>query len=74
MAHYSRQDYKLVADIISGAMSIFPGIRNNTVLVHLAAAFAKKFAEDNPRFDMERFDAACTVPRHFPLPTSKNKE
>ena len=62
MSHYSRQDYELVAEIITEATTIFPGLRNNTVLVHIAAAFAKKFVEDNPRFDLARFDAACTTP------------
>jgi hypothetical protein len=44
---YSRKDYKFVAGILSEAP------------VDLPEAFADRFAADNPRFDRERFLAAC---------------
>ena len=66
----TRKDYELIADTIRTDCPLSGRLR-------LAEAFALKLAEDNPRFDRERFIKAATAdpnrigkldPRDFPAP------
>ena len=50
----TKKDFEFVAALINAANNGTPA----SVLATLAAA---KFAKDNPRFDEERFKAACGV-------------
>lgn len=56
----SRQHYKAIAEIIKGNDT---GERVSTRLVCLdiAEELANYFAQDNPRFDRQKFLAACGI-------------
>ena len=50
----TKKDFEFVAALINAA-------NNGTPAPVLATLAAAKFAEDNPRFDVDRFKAACGV-------------
>jgi hypothetical protein len=51
----TKEHFEFTAALINAA-------NNGTPAFVLATLAAAKFAEDNPRFDVERFKAACGVP------------
>ena len=61
----TKRNYEAIAEIVDGltlhrpAMLRDPIIYRDDLVKHLAAYFF----EDNPRFDRERFKAACEVSR-----------
>lgn len=59
---YSKKDYEMVAAILNDELQA-AGINTSALryTIGLAAHFAVVFAEDNERFDRERFLAACGV-------------
>lgn len=60
----SRKDYEVVATEFIGRMAnpTVPSESRQT-LIALANSLADRFAEDNPRFDREKFLTACGVVR-----------
>jgi len=66
----SRKNYRGVAEIINAAgtehfdSELSPWYVQGWILSYVAAGLASLFAEDNERFDRERFMEAC-----FPTPT-----
>jgi hypothetical protein len=58
MMSMSKKDYEAVARILSDSRAI-----SDAALPYLAEKFADWFADDNPRFDRERFLKACGLGR-----------
>ena len=65
---WHRRDYQMVGDVLSDTLveTIAP-INNDksrlvslTIVRNIEKRFADKFAEDNPRFDREKFEEAGT--------------
>lgn len=50
----TKKHFQLIAAVVQN-------IRDNDDRVNAAIAFANAFREENPRFDSERFFAACGV-------------
>jgi hypothetical protein len=48
----TKKDFEFTAALINAAL-------NGVAPEHLATMAAAKFAEDNPRFDVDRFKRAC---------------
>jgi hypothetical protein len=55
----TRKDYVAVARIIAEAETDTHEGRRNLDRLDVVNAFARLFAEDNARFDADRFRAAC---------------
>ena len=51
----TKKDFEFTAALINAAV-------NGVAPEHLATMAAAKFAEDNPRFDADRFKRACGLP------------
>ena len=67
----SKQRYTRIADILRAYMKAHPAVQ------HLAGELARFFAEDNPRFDMNRFLQAAGAPmagKEEPLAASADEE
>jgi hypothetical protein len=63
MPSFSRKDYELAASVINQTWqaSIF-GEPHKAACVDIADEFAGVFADDNPKFDRDRFMKACGLP------------
>ena len=55
----TKKDYIAIANVINAAM--WEDKADPATITSLVAKFAAIFAEDNPRFDAQRFFAACTA-------------
>lgn len=54
----SRKDYRRFADLFAGEMAIADHMNNGSARLqirHIIASTADIFAQDNPRFDRQRF-------------------
>lgn len=60
MAAMSRQDFELIAEVITGLFDSY-GDRCDVYRNMIAEAFADELADTNPRFDRARFLKACGV-------------
>ena len=58
MDHMSKKDYETIAKCIRDAFGM---TGNFTIRECLISSLCAKFAEDNPRFDSDRFKAACRM-------------
>ena len=62
-----KKDYELIAEAIKDVGRFyhvgrdFPHLGAESVLRSVAMELARELAADNPRFDQERFMAACEV-------------
>ena len=65
---WHRRDYQMVADVLSDVLGETVAPINNdksrlvslTIVRNIEKRFADKFTEDNPRFDLEKFEEAST--------------
>lgn len=62
---FTRQNYKAIAEIIKGQKEFADayGDKQFTIqrIFNIAIRLADYFAEDNPRFDREKFLVACEL-------------
>jgi hypothetical protein len=76
MATPSRKHYAAVASIIAGDLAItYHAPLAHRAVADLARSLADVYAQENPRFDRDRFYVACTLgkcpdcsPDHVPVP------
>lgn len=62
MPKFTKRHYIAIAEVINTTASTGQGsLFSSDALLHLALRLADTFALDNPRFDRERFLAACRV-------------
>lgn len=59
----SRKDYIAIAQAFSAELSAFEQDNSDHLFMRLVEAVGRVFLRDNPRFDYERFRAACTARR-----------
>lgn len=57
----SRKDYVKVAEVIAAGMTCAKTDDTRQTVHVIATCIGEVFAADNPRFDRERFMAACGV-------------
>ena len=65
---WHRRDYQMIADVLSDVLGETIAPINNdksrlvslTIVRNIEKRFADKFAEDNPKFDREKFEDAST--------------
>jgi hypothetical protein len=57
----TRKDYVLIADTVYRASLTNPSTAHRLALCDFAILMASQLAADNPRFDRDRFIAACMV-------------
>lgn len=55
----SRRDYEAIADIFSQRLSHTYGVDSNLAIKDVMYNFANHFEQTNPRFDRDKFIAAC---------------
>ena len=56
---FTRKHFDAVAEVISKELLWFQNPLANKAIRTVARSLADEFAKDNPRFDRERFYAAC---------------
>lgn len=61
----SKKHYEAVASAINNVM--WQTHTDAATMAYVVAALTEVFADDNPRFDRQRFTAACTKPTNTVL-------
>lgn len=56
---FTRKHFDLIAKVISLELAWYQNPNANKAIRTVARSLADKFAEENPRFDREKFYAAC---------------
>jgi hypothetical protein len=56
---FTRKHFDVIAEVISKELLWFQNPNGNKAIRTVARSLADKFADDNPRFDREKFYAAC---------------
>ena len=56
---FEKRHYKVMANIIKGQLRLLDTTREREAIHTFKAVLADYFAADNPRFDRDKFIAAC---------------
>ena len=56
---FTKRHFDAVAKLFNDELNSPTGRANRLIIRNLAHRFAEQFAESNPRFDLQKFYAAC---------------